>query len=376
MRATSGWFVILAAAGLALGGTGCGGGLGGPSLELKNGSTFSPGERIEVVFTAPAHFPHDAWVGIIPSNIEHGSEAVNDQHDLTYEYVSNRVEGMMTFSAPNRPGTFDMRMHDTDGGGSEVAYVSFTVEGQVPVDLEASLNLEGETTTYAQGDRIQVRFTAPGSYAHDAWVGIIPSNIAHGSESMNDQHDLTYQYLSSRTEGILTFSAPNRPGAFDLRMHDTDGGGSEVAYVSFTVEGQVPVDLAAHGETADQSPPTSTSDSRRVPSVGDPWEMPGFACKVVAVGPKPFSHTCQGKTTYLSHVEDRWVNHLETRNTTYTIVVDASVPSAKFAGWETLTPKDPKGGHYYLSECDRCPDCRSIIEPHATNLATAPPDVE
>ncbi len=101
-------------------------------------------------------------------------------------------------------------------------------------------------------------------------------------------------------------------------------------------------------------PGHARGDSAKVPSVGDPYEFPGFpGCKVVAVGPKPFSYTSHGKTTYLTHVEDRWVNHLESRPTDYTIVVDASVPSARFAGEEIIKPKDPKGGHYYLVECDR-----------------------
>ncbi len=94
-------------------------------------------------------------------------------------------------------------------------------------------------------------------------------------------------------------------------------------------------------------------ESVKVPTVGDSWELPGFECKVVAVGSKPFSFTSHGKTTYLQHVEDRFVNHMEMRNTTYTTVVDPSVPSVKVEGWEVIKQKDPKGGHYFLSECDR-----------------------
>ena len=95
-------------------------------------------------------------------------------------------------------------------------------------------------------------------------------------------------------------------------------------------------------------------DSAKVPSVGYPSEIPGFfECKVVAVGCKPFSYTSHGKITFLKHVEDRWVNHMEMRNTTYTTVVDPSVPSVKVEGWEVIKPKDPKGGHYFLVECDR-----------------------
>ncbi|MFH1148833.1 MAG: hypothetical protein V1736_14170, partial [Pseudomonadota bacterium] len=78
-------------------------------------------------------------------------------------------------------------------------------------------------------------FSAPGYFARDAWVGIIPSHIAHGSEAENDKYDVTYQYLEKRTSGVLVFQAPKESGQWDLRMHDTDGNGREVASVSFTV---------------------------------------------------------------------------------------------------------------------------------------------
>lgn len=88
---------------------------------------------------------------------------------------------------------------------------------------------------YTPGEAIVVDFTAPGSYAGDAWIGIIPSQIPHGSEAENDRHDLTYQYLQKRTAGSMSFVAPAAPGNYDLRLHDTDNNGREVASVSFQV---------------------------------------------------------------------------------------------------------------------------------------------
>jgi len=51
--------------------------------------------------------------------------------------------------------------------------------------------------------------------------GIIPSTTAHGSEIVNDQYDITYQYIESRTSGVMYFKAPGA-GKWDIRMHDTD----------------------------------------------------------------------------------------------------------------------------------------------------------
>ena len=35
--------------------------------------------------------------------------------------------------------------------------------------------------------------------------------------------------------GTLSFDAREQPGSYDIRLHDTDGGGTEIASVTFTV---------------------------------------------------------------------------------------------------------------------------------------------
>ena len=202
-----------------------------PSAHLRLDRTlFPPSASASVHFTASAEFPRNAWVGIIPSHVAHGSEAVNDGHDLTYQYLTGRTSGTLTFTVPKTPGEYDFRMHDTDSNGREVASVSFSVA----LDKNAvGLNLE--KSVFSPLEEIRLGFTAPEGLPGDAWVGIIPSRIAHGSESVNDQHDLTYQYLKGRTGGVLIFTAPAAPGSYDFRMHDTDSNGRELTSVSFRV---------------------------------------------------------------------------------------------------------------------------------------------
>ena len=213
-------------------------GVSSVSLSI-NKSIVAPGEEFTVSFSASPALPENAWIGIVPSNIQHGSETVNDQHDLTYQYIQRRTSGTMVFKAPTTPGSFDIRFNDTDNNGLELAFVSFTVTAQAPAyppaisQNEASLRLD--KNTYRPGEPIKVYFTAPSHYAANAWVGIIPSQIAHGSEALNDQHDLTYQYVSKRTSGEMNFNAPIKPGNYDFRMNDTDNNGREVASISFFV---------------------------------------------------------------------------------------------------------------------------------------------
>ncbi len=195
--------------------------------------TFHPGEKITVTFKASYNYKRNAWVGIIPSRIPHGSEARNDRYDITYQYLNKRISGKLTFYAPYRNGNFDFRMHDTDYNGREVASVSFTVSGTAQF-IKGKLSLK--KTVYRPGERIVVRFNASRGYASNAWVGIIPSRIPHGSEARNDRYDMTYQYLRKRTKGVLIFHAPYKSGDYDFRMHNTDSNGVEVAHVSFTVD--------------------------------------------------------------------------------------------------------------------------------------------
>jgi hypothetical protein len=82
---------------------------------------------------------------------------------------------------------------------------------------------------------IRVSYLVDRRYPDDAWIGVIPTAVPHGSEAENDRHDLSYQYLSGQTAGEMAFGAPDAPGAYDLRLHDTDIDGRELASVSFRV---------------------------------------------------------------------------------------------------------------------------------------------
>jgi hypothetical protein len=105
-----------------------------------------------------------------------------------------------------------------------------------PPDYPARVLIDADVV--APGDYFSVTVTAPANLPRNAWVGIIPSHIAHGDESVNDQHDLSYQYMEGRTRAVLTFQAPTSPGSYELRLHDTDASGLELASSPpFTVAG-------------------------------------------------------------------------------------------------------------------------------------------
>jgi hypothetical protein len=117
------------------------------TLELTN-TDFRPGDEITVLFTAPSTFAEDAWVGIIPSDIPHGDEEENDLHDLEHQSMGGQVAGILEFTAPETPGSYDMRMFFNDSGGREVASVTFQVEGTQPAVEAPDVIYEGISFSY------------------------------------------------------------------------------------------------------------------------------------------------------------------------------------------------------------------------------------
>ncbi|MBE2224381.1 MAG: hypothetical protein IAF02_22765 [Anaerolineae bacterium] len=94
-------------------------------------TSFGTQEAVVITLVLNEPQAEDAWVGIVPSDTPHGLEADGDAADLTYEYVSNAVDGKITLYAPSEPGSYDVRMYSTDSAsanGVELASVTIVVK--------------------------------------------------------------------------------------------------------------------------------------------------------------------------------------------------------------------------------------------------------
>lgn len=195
----------------------------------KTPAVFVTGGAFEVHFEAAKTFHENAWLGIIPKGIPHGSERENDRHNFDFEYINKREKGIAVLTAPAREGDYEVRLHDSDDNGREVDFVGFTVKKQPgEIILDRTEYITGETMTF--------KFKAPEGLSPKAWVGTVPSNIPHGSEETNDKHDVNYVYLEGHSSGVLGIPVPRAPGRYDLRMHDSNQNGNEIAHASFRVE--------------------------------------------------------------------------------------------------------------------------------------------
>ncbi|MCK5760709.1 MAG: hypothetical protein KAH33_05410 [Candidatus Delongbacteria bacterium] len=205
-------------------------------LSLDKNEYF-PDEEIKVTFKVLKHFSASAWVGILPIGCPHGSETVNDENDLGYKYLKYKKYeqgGTMILKAPKKTGSYDIRLNDTDGNGKEMAYVPFVVSTR-----SDKIALSTNKKAYFPNEEIKIDFKVHPAFSPSAWIGILPNDCPHGSEKVNDENDLGYKYLKYKKYnggGSMVLKAPKKSGTYDIRMHNTDADGYEVASVTITVK--------------------------------------------------------------------------------------------------------------------------------------------
>ena len=108
-----------------------------------------------------------------------------------------------------------------------------TTSEKIP-DVTGELSLE--KNTFAPSEVIRLTFKVSQKLDKRPWIGIIPSEIAHGDEAENDLHDIDYKYFENQENGTLEFTAPANVGKYDFRMHSTDDTGVEITSISFEVK--------------------------------------------------------------------------------------------------------------------------------------------
>ncbi len=89
-------------------------------------TTFTSEDKLEIHIKASG-FSKDstAWVGLVPSDIGHGKEAICDSYDVCYEYLTNIQNGTVVFeNISGQTGNYDIRVFDDDDNGKEIAYIT------------------------------------------------------------------------------------------------------------------------------------------------------------------------------------------------------------------------------------------------------------
>ncbi len=198
-------------------------------------SKYKSHDEVKLEFTLPKDLNTYSWFGVIPSEIEHGSTSTNDAHDVSYEYTNGRASGTVTFKAPGKPGSWDIRLSDASAAsGKELLFITFTVAPPPGADIKPSLTPPGKDFTSHQ--TFAAKFTAPSVWESSAWVGIFRGETPHAEALPSTSRSLYTMTLGGKTEGSLSFRAPGKPGAYELRMFDGwKKDSKEILAAAFTV---------------------------------------------------------------------------------------------------------------------------------------------
>ena len=193
-------------------------------------STYKVGEGIDFSFTAPK-LPDNAWIGIVPVEIPHGDEAVNDSHDTSYEYLGGRTNGRITLPNPGL-GTWTLRLHDTDNNGREIAHVVFEVSSHVnaerlhqghPCEIHILEATEGKPIRFNVNNRPR---------GNDAWFGLYPEQATDQEHGIQHQ---TWMYFRDVGQNELSLSAGGyAAGKWSIRVF-SDGGYNQIGRLDFEI---------------------------------------------------------------------------------------------------------------------------------------------
>jgi hypothetical protein len=215
------------------------GGLKAPAVDARVSTTkrvYAPGEPIVVEFSGLPGSEGDLLT-VVEASAPRGARGE------TF-HTRGKTAGRHTFGGL-RAGEYEARaFFGRPRGGQEAgARHAFRVAGPSPgAEIEAETEPETEPElgleriSFSPGEAVVVRFRAPSTFGPGAWVGIVPASLDHGSGALNARHAIARQSLGGRTSGGLSFSAPEEPGIYDLRMNSGGAGGSEVASTTFAVE--------------------------------------------------------------------------------------------------------------------------------------------
>lgn len=203
----------------------------GEIILMKN--EYNPGEEIQIAYKIESETERTGNIEIVPSGAAGGNESSKMEKGF------NDNVGSMTFNAPNNPGDYNIKMNTQDGNGKskkEITSVSITVIDPDAERREIDAEIEVDKDTYSPGENIEVTFSAPSTWDRSAWIGLVPSIIDHGNERMNFKEALSKENISGRISGKITFKAPETPGVYDIRMHNSTTNGTEVEDITLTVK--------------------------------------------------------------------------------------------------------------------------------------------
>ncbi len=188
----------------------------GAQLSVKN-RYVAPGSEVKISASLSGEIPDDAWIGFIPSDAGH-SEDESDAVNGDWSWAKDISDGGYVIKAPNTEGNYDIRIFDGDNNHAyEVARVPvYVTADEEPKGLYVDLEVPDAVFRKA---KIPIKISMTGEISKDAWIAVIPSEVAH-TEKDGDDHNGDWARLKDIQDGELTLTAPEQVGNYDIRVYD------------------------------------------------------------------------------------------------------------------------------------------------------------
>ena len=87
----------------------------------------------------------------------------------------------------------------------EIESLVYVADDELPLE---SKYMSLDKVVFVPGEEINLYFFGTSGLGSYAWIGIVPSDVPHGSESENDLHDIQYSCVGGMTDGLIIFTAP------------------------------------------------------------------------------------------------------------------------------------------------------------------------
>ncbi|MBN1198533.1 MAG: hypothetical protein JXA23_04205, partial [Bacteroidales bacterium] len=146
-------------------------------------------------------------------------------------------DGNITAKAEGLPeGLYRIRITETSGK-KDSCMVTLSATANTIQESKGVGKMSLEKGEFTTGEQIKLTYkVSPFLVQQDAWIGLIPSEIVHGTSSLNYQNKVGYKSLRNVTSGVMIFTAPQKEGDYDFRLNNAMNNGFELGSISFRVK--------------------------------------------------------------------------------------------------------------------------------------------
>jgi hypothetical protein len=152
---------------------------------------------VTVRWTAPGGHGTTDWIGLYP-------EGAGNLDHIASMFLSSATSGSVTFKAPSPPGRYEFRLLLDNGYGEpSPPRRAALVVGTYSLSIESS--------QVGVSKPFDVEWTAPQGHSDRDWIGL----YSFGEGAVGYE---AYHFLTSGTAGTVSFTAPEVPGSYILRV--------------------------------------------------------------------------------------------------------------------------------------------------------------